>query len=235
MAISQTIGIDMPNDFPTTAHDAVNTKLGPCRARAPAMWAEYAGGWNAIAIRFRTAADADGSFTASIRAAVPSLDEYQVQEQALFAFFVTGYAAIESFSYALFALGALLQPTDFPMCTQKDFKNIYPAFTAKKFATHFVGASAQAALSGLVNDNMYVQWGLIRNVLAHRAAPPRLYEVSIHERTSGQNTSTSSTVWQIVGGLVLNETTTSLWRAWLATQLAVCVQATESFVNAKFP
>jgi hypothetical protein len=27
MATSQTIGIDMPEDFPTTAHNAVNVKL----------------------------------------------------------------------------------------------------------------------------------------------------------------------------------------------------------------
>ena len=101
MVISQTIGIDMPGDFPTIAHNAVNDKLKLCQPRNPKVWSEYAGGWNAIAFRFSAAADADATFTASVKLPVASLEEYQVQEKALFAFFVTGYAAIESFTYAL--------------------------------------------------------------------------------------------------------------------------------------
>ena len=46
MAISRTIGIDMPDDFPTTAYDVVNAKLGSYQQRNTNVWTEYAGGWN---------------------------------------------------------------------------------------------------------------------------------------------------------------------------------------------
>jgi hypothetical protein len=65
MAISKTIGIDMPDDFPTSAHDAVGVKLGPYQPGNPEVWTEYGGGWNAIAFRFKTAAMADDRFRAS--------------------------------------------------------------------------------------------------------------------------------------------------------------------------
>ena len=78
MAISQTIGIDMPGDFPAAAHDAVSVKLGPYQPRDPAVWTEYAGGWNAVAYRFKTTTVADGTFTASIRRSRQTLDEHQI-------------------------------------------------------------------------------------------------------------------------------------------------------------
>jgi hypothetical protein len=67
MAISRTIGIDMPDDFPTTAYDVVNAKLGSYQQRNPNVWTQYAGGWNAIAFRFKTATVADDRFTESIK------------------------------------------------------------------------------------------------------------------------------------------------------------------------
>ena len=230
MAISQTIGVNMPDDFPTTAHNAVHVKLIPCQPRVE--WTQYAGGWNAIAFRFKTITVIDETFTVSIRHSPrPSFDEYQVQEEALFGFFVTGYAVIESFSYALFALGAMLRHWDFPMQPRR----INPTSTQKKFATHFAGTPVEAALSALVTNSAYKQWGCIRNVLAHRTAPSRNYFVSLQEGHHGVPPDDPDTVWQIIGGLPLNEQTTSGKRAWLARHLTECVQATKSFVNAQFP
>ena len=124
--MSRSIGIDMPIDFPTNSHNAVAVKLGSYRPRAPDVWAEHASGWNAVASRYKLASRADEKFTASITLSVPTLDEYQVQAEALFIFFTAGYASIESFTYALFALGALLKPIDFPMSKPEDRKAINP-------------------------------------------------------------------------------------------------------------
>ena len=81
MAIAQTIGIEMPSDFPTVPYNAVAGRLGGrYQSQNPVVWGEYAGGWNAVAIRFRTAAGADERFTASIkRTAAPPHDERQAQ------------------------------------------------------------------------------------------------------------------------------------------------------------
>lgn len=131
----------------------MHAKLGPYQPRFPVEWAEYAGGWNAIAIRFTTAAKADDVFTASIsQSTSPPLPERQVQEEAWFAFCVAGYSAIESFAYALFALGSMLQPTNFPTSPQTQLRKITPALTQKKFAAHFAAAPVKLALSALVAD-----------------------------------------------------------------------------------
>lgn len=237
MAISKTIGIDMPDDFPTTPHDAVNLKLGPYQPGKPDVWMEYGGGWNAIAFRFKTAAVADDRFTASIRKFPrPPLDEYQVQEEALFVFFVAGFAVIESFAFALFALGAMLQPANFPMSTAADLRAINPILTKNKFAAHFPGTSVDLALSALLADPAYKNWRCIRNVLAHRTAPPRHHNLVLATGGGGGGTSQAgSTKWQVAGGLVLNDQTTSDNRIWLAEQLAKCIQASESFVSINFP
>ena len=127
MAVAPTIGIDMPADFPTTEHDSVNVQLAPYQPKTPIVWGEYAGGWNAVAIRFKTAADADDRFTASIaQSASPAPYPRQAQEEDLFTFFVAGFASIESFAYACFALGAMLQPANFPTATPQDLTRIKP-------------------------------------------------------------------------------------------------------------
>jgi hypothetical protein len=240
MAISRTIGIDMPDDFPTTAYDVVNAKLGSYQQRNPNVWTQYAGGWNAIAFRFKTATVADDRFTESIKHfPQPPLEEYQAQEEA-FMFFLAGFAVIESLAYALFALGAMLQPANFPMSTDDARQAIKPTLTKKKFAIHFASTPVEAALSAfladLLADPTYKKWRLIRNALAHRTAPPRQHVTELGTGGGGGGTSQlGSTTWQVIGGLVLNDRTTSDKRKWLTEQLARSIQATESFVNINFP
>jgi len=121
------IGIDMPNDFPTLAHNNVTGKLGTHQRHA--LWPECAAGWNAVARRFFAAAKADDLFTGSItkNGAGPAVDERQIQEEALFVFFVAGLSAIESLAYTLYAVGAILQPGHFPMSLPGHFKAINPS------------------------------------------------------------------------------------------------------------
>jgi hypothetical protein len=236
MATSQTIGIDMPEDFPTTAYNAVSVKLRSYQRCAPSIWTDYATAWNAVARRFKTTTDADAIFIASISRFPQTHDEYQVQEEALFVFFVAGYAVIESFSYALFALGAMRRANDFLMCTPDQLRAITPSLTRKKYATHFFATAVEQALSALLDDPTYKEWGNIRNVLAHRTAPSRQYFASIHEGLQSDTPPDNpDPVWQVSGGRPLNEHTTREQRAWLVRHLTDCVQATESFVNAEFP
>jgi hypothetical protein len=236
MAISKTIGIDMPGDFPTTAHDAVNVKLGPYQPRNPNVWTEYGGGWNAIAFRFKTATVADDRFTASIKHfPKPPPDEYQIQEEALFTFFIAGSAAIEGFAYALFALGAMLRPAEFPMSKPGHRQAINPNLTMTKFTAHFAGTPVETALSTLLVDPTYKDWCLIRNVLAHRIAPPRHHVMELTTGGGGKTSRSGATIWQVIGDLVLDDQTTSDKRTWLAAQLSECLEATESFVSINFP
>ena len=66
--IVNTVGIDMPDDFPSVQYNCVHDNLRQYRDRDPdsAQWLEYAAGWNAVAIRFKSMADADEHFTCQI-------------------------------------------------------------------------------------------------------------------------------------------------------------------------
>jgi hypothetical protein len=236
MTLAQTIGIDMPHDFPTSAYNAVNVKLGPERPRDPDVWGEYGAGWNAVASRFKMVADADDRFTRLIRQN-PSHNDIQAQQEALFTFFVGGYAVIESYAYATYAIGALIRPTDFPMLTDNDLRSISPISTQRKYAAHFVGTSIDLELTSFIEPNVdpaFQEWGLIRNVLAHRIAPSRRIHVSIHEGPRPDTTPVRPTEWKIMGGLVLNERTTSDRRAWLAKTLVRLVNAADAFAQTHF-
>lgn len=243
MTTSNKIGIDMPADFPTEAYDAVGDKIGfrvggniGAANLAYAFWTEYAAGWNAVGYRFRTAADADTAFTASI-ASVPTHEEYRIQEEALYAFFVTGYFAIESFAYALFAIGAMLKPKEFPMCTEEDLSKINPKRTTKKFKSEFPGTSIHKAISNLLVDSKFVEWGKFRNVLAHRQAPRRESAIHLAENVV---TGAASTPWKTTWGvspnlrLTLDDRTTADKRAWLARHLTELMEATKAFVTDEF-
>jgi hypothetical protein len=129
-----TIGINMPDDFPTDAYNSVHDRLREYRNRNPdsAAWLEYAAGWNAVASRFKTMAEADKQFTLQLTTQGARRDsllhyEMQMQEEYLYRFFMSGSSVIESFCYAVFAMGALLYPQKFPMLTSKQMRKITPA------------------------------------------------------------------------------------------------------------
>ena len=144
------------DDFPTDAHNEVVGILGPRQGVS-----EIAAGWNAVAIRFKSAANADERYTVSIRSeeAFNSPDERVVQQEALFAFFMNGYAALESFAYAAFAMGSMLRPADFPMGTPNDLRAINLKTASSRFTTSFSGTEMAAALSALIDDPECDRWG----------------------------------------------------------------------------
>ena len=81
MPVANTVGIAMPDDFPTNAHNSVHDRLREYRNRNPddPAWLECAAGWNAVARRFKTMATADEEFAQQIIA-----EQFgNVQEKAL--------------------------------------------------------------------------------------------------------------------------------------------------------
>jgi hypothetical protein len=230
MSLSNAVGINMPDDFNTAAHNAVVERISPHRPSNPAVWSELASGWNAVAIRFKSMANADERYTASIRSkgAFGSSDERVIQEEALFAFFMNGFSTIDSFGYAAFGMGAMLRPSDFPMTTPASLRAINLTLARSRFSINFPGSAIEGTLSTLISDPQLAQWGSIRHVLVHRSAPPRHHHVTV-----GAN-APDKTDWEIAGGRSINDQTTAIARLWLATTLRDCLLAAETFVTATF-
>ena len=64
--VANTIGIQMPADFPLAAYNDIHSHTAPLQPRFPDAFRHYAGAWKAVAIRFRSAAEADDVFQSSL-------------------------------------------------------------------------------------------------------------------------------------------------------------------------
>ena len=232
MAQSAGTGVEMPSDFPLAEHDKVTKRLGPYQPTHKELYTEYGGGWNGITYRFRACADADETFTASIKKAhAPPSEERLKQETALYTFFSAGYAVIESFVYAVHSIGAMLKPDGFPMKSEADLKKINTHTTTKRFAEQFPGTPLAERLALLLASDERKKFGNARNMLAHRGQPPRAFSMNL---SIGADPGPGPTAW-VNMGLMINEATTAERRSWLAKELENCTKVAATFVYANFP
>ncbi len=170
-----TVGIDMPDDFPADAYNEVHAVVSPKREPYPAPWPEWAGGWNAVAYRFMACAEHDTAFSESTRCNgnSPAPFERYIQDNEVFGFFVTGLATIESLCYGVHAIAAMMDPKQFPMDDESAKRSVTPVSTASRFSGAFPDDRITAALKSLLADTRFDAWVACRNVLAHRVAPAR--------------------------------------------------------------
>jgi hypothetical protein len=100
--VADNFGIKMPGDFPLAVYNDIHAHIAPLQPRFPDAYRHYAGAWNAVAIRFKSAAEADAVFQSSLNE--PSLVEQRFrQEVALFQFFTNSVSVLDSCAYALHA------------------------------------------------------------------------------------------------------------------------------------
>src|SRR3989442_12772496 len=107
------------------------------------------------------------------------MDLLYQEDDALFGFFMKGLSALESFYYSLYALGALLYaqavpPSDqFPLLDPAHLgglRNINLANTYLRYTQVFPGLPITKLMGRILEDETYLAWQQIRNVLAHRVA-----------------------------------------------------------------
>lgn len=224
MAVVSTVGLEAPQDFPTSAYESVHRRVCAHVKDGSSAWFEYAGAWNGVIYRFLSLAEHDLSFTDSFRrfGDSPSPPERYRQERELFGFFLNGLACVESFAYGLFAIGSLVDPGAFPINKPDDLRSINLNRTQVNFTAVFPEERITATLGQLRGSSELHAWKDIRNILAHRSAPGR----SIY--TSGE-----PAVWR--AGPVLDLSTTGSRRAWLAQVLSALLGDADAFVQKVFP
>jgi hypothetical protein len=225
----------MPNDFPILPYDNVHKRIVARNATTPIpnnLLDHYQGAWNAIAYRFRACAEHSDAFTASIqRVGVANpLEERYNQERDLFGFFLSGLSTLESAAYAFFAIGSILDSSQFPMQTNADLRKVSLRFTGDKYAAFYPTDALTTKLVQLQTSPEFEAWGSLRNILAHRTAPGRHHINSATINFATGAVTNQQTKAEMKGLAVpLDNTTTVTRRSWLSQTLNEVVDAAERF------
>jgi hypothetical protein len=219
-------GLVMPSDFPTLSFERTYAPF----ASKPSSFAceHFSAAWNAISFRF-LAMDAEGDlFAESITAldASTSLERRYHQERHLFGFFSNGFSAFEAFFYGMFAVGAFLNPYNFPMGSAKEQRAINPGAANRAFEREFPSDPILQAFHLFFSDPTYEEWSTVRNILTHRTAPGRTIFV---------NAGTDRPLpprWKL-GNITLDESTLKTRRALAARMITDLIDASAQFVEAR--
>jgi hypothetical protein len=109
---AQPIGLVLPGSFPDGVFEAVKDRIFSKVPGASPFWEQLAGSHNGVRYRLRACADYSDEFTQSIQSFgdSPPPERRYLQERQLFGFFVSGYAALDSFSFFMHFAGAWLLP-----------------------------------------------------------------------------------------------------------------------------
>ncbi len=230
--VANTVGIQMPADFPLAAYNDIHAHIALFQPRFPDAYRHHAGAWNAVAIRFRSAAEADDVFQSSLNEP-SSVEQRFRQEAALFQFFTNSVSVLDSCAYALHATGHMIDTATFPVTGQSlrtaDFRGV-----AKSFEKRFPADSLTVALVATNADALATELRDFRNFLTHRVASTRSYVMS----TAGPNPPVR---WEIghlealsgVQAIQIDSQLTGQYRSWLTGRLDVLFAAINNFVRSR--
>jgi hypothetical protein len=123
----------------------------------------------------------------------------------------------------MFAIGALLKPEIFVLSTPADESKVTYSATHTKYGNAFPGDPILVSFKEFVDDPARLDLSLLRNVLTHRAAPPRAFKLTV-----GPSDAVPSA--EITGlNISLDENTTQSRRKDVARLLTSCLRAAEVF------
>lgn len=227
-----TVGIDLPGDFPLSEYNGVHDKVAPLQPQFTEAFRHYAGAWNAVAFRYRAAAESDDSYKEATAKPSTSLQRY-AQEVALFGFFANAIATLDSLAYGAHAIGATMDPLSFAL-TADTLRHVGLHTAAAHFSRAFPSDPVGTALFGIANDPVHIEMREIRNALSHRSASARAFELSVGTRAP------QSERWLVdhlqlksgIQSIAIDAGTTARHRAWLSRQLLHTVGAMRQFCSA---
>jgi len=223
----------MPAGFPVSTLEAIRSRVVP-RLKTPSPELEhFVGASSGTLFRTRACADYGAAFTQSVGkfGDTPPVEERYKQETFLFAFIVSGTAALDSLSMLIYAAAAQIVPAEFPMQKPGQIKRINCKTTAEMFHRVFPNETLTTALKELVNDPRFEEWDTYRNVLAHRAAPGRHISVSF-----GSPVPDPAAGWKIDpnGAVTIDVNLAPPRLAWLIARLAALLAAADEFTQKRF-
>ena len=218
--------LDVPSDFPGIDFESIEVRV-QSRLAGQRHLGRFAGAWSGVCYKFLAMAEYDERFTQEIikNGSAPAPRLRYEQERDLFGFFSAGYSVIDSFSFGMFAIGAMLTPVAFSLHTEKDERRVNPDSCFEKYSNTFSGDPILTALQliGKSGDQDWANFSNIRNILTHRAAPPRSFQVGDPTQPDAR---------MIGPNIALDGRTTSSRRAQIARLLSKLLVASDAFVHA---
>ena len=236
--------IPVPVDFPTEAYERVNQRVSaafnsyqaawnatgkPGSAPPWGPWQQYAAAWRAVLYRFASTSSHDEAFTKRIRfcGRSPELAQQYALDDDLFGFFVKGLSTMESFCYAVYSVGAMIDPSTFHFITT-NLRRIDVGKTRQAYSEAYAGEGLTNSLQDLDGSSEFAEWNTIRNVLAHRISPSRTFFVG--GPRDGRVTAAIDSTCE----LSIDDTTTGDRRKWLATTVRNLIEQADAFTD-KYP
>ena len=200
------LGLERASGFPADGYNLVQERLSCYMDKQDDSWREFAGGWNAVAFRFKDCIDHSAEFTNLIAAfPSPGHPERYFQERELFGFFVSGLSTLESAAYAMYFIAVIAYPSRFNL--QADLRKVEPCGIVKQLLSvqELSCEPLTMVLQSLIGDSKYKDWKDIRNILCHRAHPGR--------SCFAGGEFNGKTLWS--KGVEINELTTLTRAQWL--------------------
>jgi hypothetical protein len=177
--ITNTTGVNLPDEFDVATFDAVSKLLGAFGETHPSERSSFAAAWNAVGFRFRAAYDYSREFTASISQSVgPGGDERYRQDHCIFGFTTSALSTLECICFAAYCIGSIASPSAFPVTTAKDLRQIKPEEVARRFRAEYPQAGLTVEISEIIAAPGYTDLGELRNFLSHRGSLPRQFRMS---------------------------------------------------------
>jgi hypothetical protein len=220
-------GLVPPQDFPAADFEAIYTKMTPRSSHS--AHTRFVSAWSAVSYRYMAVSEYDGWFTASIVSAGPGPGQpirYE-QERDLFNFFSTGVSVFDAFCFGAFAIGAHTGSIDFKLAGDSDERRVDWKRLVSAYTKSFVNDPIISVLISIDTDKALGEIRDARNILMHRAVPPR--QIGI---TFGPSAVPSiSTINRL--NLTLDQNTTGSLRKEIVRLLSLGLSGMRTFVEAK--
>jgi len=211
-------GLSLPSDFPGSDWLLLlNTVNAHEEKHRPGPWSEarreWGGAWNAVVYRFINCAEDDEAFRGELKklGPTPAVPGRYAQERLLFTFSCAAVSTLESLTYGLYALGAIVSPNNFPLSAPR---NTNPRTTLEQFEALFPTEPLTQKLSW-INSSEFKKIRDMRAMLFHRLTPGR----HISEKVQ----------W---GTETIDEALTAEKREWVAEVLVGTIPAAVLFASA---
>lgn len=171
---SENFDLELPDDFPVGALEALHLHLTERRDRPQigASWGDYSSAANGLIYRFRAADEDVERVCESLNISnSPAQPERYIQERDLFGFSFQGLSAVECLFFAVYFVGAMIEPT--AVSPTIDRRDVKPRRVANVCSAAFGGQTLATRLRDVLEDSQYQELVEIRNFLSHRGAPGR--------------------------------------------------------------